>query len=118
MRKYWEPPKVKLDTKSLKDINIETNIEYLNLQDSIFNVAKELEKQRDNTINEILNNMGITKEFISQNRDDFVMYTSNYYPARLFFYKDIHLFDEVYISMPSDQSFRYEYRIYFKGKIN
>lgn len=118
MRKYWEPPKVKLDTKSLKDINIETNIEYLNLQDPIFNVAKELEKQRDNTINEILSNMGITKKFMIQNKDDFVMYFSSSDLVKQFFYKDIHLFDEVNVTMPGDKTFRYEYRIYFKDKIS
>lgn len=76
-------------------------------------IAQRIAKQRDDTIEKILLDMGITRDFMIAHREDFLMIDTEI--TRQFCYKNKPLFTEICCMDYAECVYKYE--IYQNGKL-
>lgn len=109
MNKYLEPPRVTFEKKNLEIPDLSDS----DMSNIVKDIAQRIAKQRDDTIEKILLDMGITRDFMIAHREDFLMIDTG--TVKEFSYKDKVLFTETVCMDETDYTYKYE--IYQNGKV-
>lgn len=109
MNKYLEPPKVTFEKKKL-EIPVLLDSDMSNI---VKDIAQRIAKQRDDTIEKILLDMGITRDFMIAHKEDFMITDTG--TVKVFSYKDKVLFTET-VCM-DDTNCVYKYKIYQNERV-